>query len=1166
MRLLTALSIATIGIAIACAGSAAAQDKYPAEIVPQMGHTGDVLSVAFSPDSRFALSGSSDNTLRLWEVATGKELRSFTGHMGFVTSVAFSPDGRSVLSGSWDKTLSLWEVATGKELRRFGGHAGRIQSVALSPNGRFALSGSCGAFSEKKGEAYKCIKGALKLWEVATGKELRTFSGHNNIVESVAFSPDGHFALSGSADTTLKLWSVASGKLLHNFIGHSAAINSVAFSPDGRFVLSGSCDANDEMSSCTKGSVKLWNVATGDEVRSFIGHAGYVFSVAFSPDGRFALSGDDRSVLPDDGKRLNSEMKLWDVATGKELRSFTGHTNTVRSVAFSPDGRFALSGSGDSTLKLWEMATGKELRSFSGHTNATNSAAFSSNGRYALFGDDTLHLWDVSTGTMLRSFRWHAGGCVTSLALSPDGRLAVSAGDEEGRVGASGCLGKSLKFWEVTKGKELRTLSGNTTEVSSAFFSLDGRFLLSGDFQTVNLWDASTGNELRTFGDPKDRWEKTLKFLGLRSVTRHTSFVYSVAFSPDGRFVLSGSGDNNKGELKLWDVATGRELRTFSGHTGSIRSVAFSPDGRFALSGSEDKTLKLWEVASGKELRSFRGHTESVNSVAFSPDGHFALSGSGQADEITATINFEGKDYHLSHNEDNMLKLWDAATGKELRSFSGHTSSVRSVAFSSDGRFALSGSWDGTARVWDAGTGQEIARMMATPDDEWLTITPPAAGGFFTGSHRDTGMLALVRGTQATTVGQVHQSLYNPDLVREALAGDPSGEVKRAAEVINLGKVLDSGPAPQVEITSHSVDSKSNTDLVTVAARIKDRGKGIGRIEWRVNGITVGVSNAPANAGPGYEIRQTLAFDPGENAIEVVAYNARNLLASLPAQTTIAYTGPANSVKPKLHILAIGIDAYAGRVPKLKLAVADAKAFAAELQKAGAGFYSEVRMRTALDAEATAGGLDRIVQEFAAGIAPRDTFVLFAAAHGYSDARGRFYLIPQDYPGGLAPETLSERAIGQERLQDWIANRIKAKKALILLDTCESGALVNGYAQSRVTAQVSEAALGRLHEATGRPVLTAAAAGKPALEADSLGHGVFTAALIDALYHGDTNGDGLIQLSELAAHVEDMVPKLSAKREGQGRAAAAMAGAMPGAQSAHFGSTGGDFTIVRRLP
>jgi hypothetical protein len=307
---------------------------------------------------------------------------------------------------------------------------------------------------------------------------------------------------------------------------------------------------------------------------------------------------------------------------------------------------------------------------------------------------------------------------------------------------------------------------------------------------------------------------------------------------------------------------------------------------------------------------------------------------------------------------------------------------------------------------------QSVALILGSTDDAWLTIT---SNGFFSASSRDTRLLAIVKGVHVTTIGQVHQSLYNPDLVREALVGDPNDEVKRAAEVINLDKVLDSGPAPTVEITSNSVGSQSSADLVTVAARIRDRGKGIGRIEWRVNGVTVGVESVPAGARPEYEVKRELALDTGKNLIEVVAYNASNLLASLPAQTTIAYTGPPDSVKPKLHILAIGIDAYTG-VPKLNLAVADAKAFAVEMEKAGAGMYSEVRVRTVLDREATAEGLGTAVEEFAAGINPRDTFVLFAAAHGFSEG-GRFYLIPQDYPGGVEAQTLSAYALGQDRLR-----------------------------------------------------------------------------------------------------------------------------------------------------
>ncbi len=1104
----------------------AAQDKLLAEVVPQMGHRLWVKSVAFSPNGHLALSGGGgDTALKLWDVATGKELRSFIGHTNAIESVAFSPDGRFALSGSCDAinwspqclkgSLKLWDVATGKELRSFSGHAGSVSSVSFSPDGRFALSGS----SDK----------TLKLWDVATGKEMRNFPGHTAI-KSVVFSPDGRFALSGGYDADhsndMKLWDVATGKELRSFSGHTKEVNSVAFSADGRFALSGSWDK----------TLKLWEVATGKEIRSFSGHTGSVNSVAFSADGRFALSGS-----------LDETLKLWEVATGKELRSIGTGGGPV---AFSADGRFALSGSQDSTtMKLWEVATGKELRNFSGHTESVTSVAFSADGRFALSGswDKTLKLWEVATGKELRSFTGHTES-VTSVAFSADGRFALS-----------GSWDKTLKLWDVATGKELRSLGGHTDTVESVAFSADGRFALSGscggndyegcDKGSLKLWDVTTGKELRSFSG-------------------HIGDVWSVAFSPDGRFALSGSCDEtvlsslycNEGSVKLWETATGKELRSFRGHTDYVSSVAFSPDGRFVLSGSWDKTLKLWEAATGKELRSFSGHTKSVTSVAFSPDGNFAVSGSG----------------------DHTLKLWELTTGKELRSFNGHTGSVSSVAFSPDGRFALSGSQDGTTRIWDVERGQELARMMATRGDEWLTIAP---SGFFSASHRDTDMLAIVRGVESVTIGQVHQSLFNPDLVVEALAGDPGGEVKRAAEVVSLEKVLDAGPPPIAAITSHAVGSQSSADLVTVAARITDGGRGIGRIEWRVNGVTAGVMGAPAGPGPDYEVKEELALDPGENRIEVIAYEGRNLLASLPAQTTIVYNSPADAAKPKLYILAIGINKYVDRggkdpatgqlllFPPLTASVPDAASFGAELEKAGAGQYETVRVTLALDENATLAKLDETFGKLAREIGPRDTFVFYAAAHGYT-VGGNYYMIPQDYQGGPSPRAIKTRAIGQERIQDWIANRIKAKKAIILLDTCESGALIGGYTKSRTEGPVSEAAMGRLHEATGRPVLTAASPGKSAYE-NYKGHGVFTYALMEALHLGDTNNNGKIEVTELAEYVERRVPVLFAElkqggwvvkgltpapvRRGEG-------GEEDKTQTAHFGSTGEDFAVVARLP
>jgi hypothetical protein len=461
-----------------------------------------------------------------------------------------------------------------------------------------------------------------------------------------------------------------------------------------------------------------------------------------------------------------------------------------------------------------------------------------------------------------------------------------------------------------------------------------------------------------------------------------------------------------------------------------------------------------------------------------------------------------------------------------------------------------------------------IATFVASADGEWMVLTPE---GFFTSSSRDTGLLAIVRGLEVTTIGQVHQSLFNPDLVREALAGDPDGEVKRAAEVINLDKVLDAGPPPAVAIASHEPASRSGTDLVTVGARVTDRGKGIGRIEWRVNGVTVGLKNAPADAGGVYEVSQELALDPGENRIEVIAYEGRNLLASLPAQTTITYDGPADKAKPKLYILAIGINKYVdqggdnGRFRPLAGSVPDATAFAAEMEKAGAGQYESVRVTLALDENATLAKLDEAVAKIASEIGPRDSFVLYAAAHGYS-LGGNYYMIPQDYQGGGNPDALKARAVSQERIQEWLATRIKAKRAVILLDTCESGALTGGYTKSRTEGPVAEAAVGRLHEATGRPVITAASPGKSAYDK---GHGVFTYALIEALHKGDVNNNGKIEVSELAAHVERRVPELFAELKQNGfvvKGLAAARGVGGDAQTAHFGSTGEDFALVARLP
>ncbi len=1123
-------------------------DPSATRVMPQLAHPGGINTVAISPDGRLGLSGG-DGVLRLWELSSGIELRSFKAHTRDVTVAAFSPDGRVILSGSSDTTVRLWDTTTGRLLRTFKKKQqvlsllSEITSAAFTPDGRYILTADISA------------KDGLMLWDANAGEQVRAMTGHTERISSITVSRDGRLAVTGSYDKTVRLWNIATGEEIRTFSGHTSSIYVAAISPDGRMILGGAGD----------GTVKLWETATGKELLTYRPDDKAVAAVAFSPDSRFALTGSTSSLRQSGAGRL----QMRETGGGKKVinfefpASYEGRHYRSKAVAFSPDGRFILSGGSDG-MSLWNAATGSELRSFGKGLKEFNRAKFSSDGRLILSeANGEFQIWDAATGKALY------GVLGFTAELSPDGRSQLSTGLKH----------RGIALSEAATGKVLRLLDPDRPDIVSSALSPDGRFALSGyEGGEAKLWDLSTGKELRVIsGPPPVRpgsamasvtafspdgrlalvgySQDGIKLLELETgkeisiTSARVSRYAGTIFSPDGRFVLA----EDKADSKLWETATGKEAAGFDS-VKLIRPAVFSPDSRYILSMNYHDEGEIRETATGRHKRTFNRHHGFVHAVAFSSDGRLALTG----------------------GDDTTIKLTDVSSGRELHTFRGHTSTIESVAFSPDGRTVLSASRDGTMRLWDVKTGRPLALLMGSKSD-WLVLTPQ---GFFSSAQRDTATLAIVRGFEPTGIGQMHQSLFNPDLVREALAGDPEGEVRRAADVLNLEKVLDSGPPPAVEIISPATGTPETHDMASVTARLKDRGKGIGRIEWRVSGITAGVMEAPADAGAVYEVKRTLALDPGANQIEILAYEKRNLLASPPARITLQFKAVAETHKPNLHVLAIGINAYTDQgwippgtsqrlaFPPLKLAVADAKAVAAELRKAGEGLYGEVRVTEAMDANATAANLDQIIGRISAGMQPRDTFVLFAAAHGIS-VNGRYYMIPQDYQGGNDPAALARLAISQERLQDWLANRIKAKKAIILLDTCESGALVGGYTKSRTDVPAPEAAIGRLHEAIGRPVLTAAASGKPAFEGYK-GHGVFTFAVMSALHHGDRNGNGQIELSELAEYVQTTVPQISVELGQAGRdkgvAVISMRGFNNDKQSAQFGSTGEDFSLVRQIP
>ncbi|MFS8086781.1 MAG: WD40 repeat domain-containing protein, partial [Acidobacteriota bacterium] len=341
--------------------------------------------------------GGYDKTVKLWDVASGAELRTLAGHTYTVNSVAFSPDGRTLASGSWDKTVKLWDLASGSELRRFVGHAGEVKAVAFSPDGRTLASGS-----EDE---------TIKLWDVASGAELRRFVRQGGEIDSVvvgpsrgeinaiAFSPDGRTLASGGRwDEAIKFWDLASGKELRTLPVHGYTVRSLAFSPDGRKLASGVIpDAYTSVGSTrqagsTWDTLKLWDVASGAELRAFVGRDGGSSSIAFSPDGKTVARGS------------GDKIRQWDVASGTELRALAANGEGISLVAFSPDGTTLASGSGD-TIKLLDVASGAEIRVLTAHGERVNSVAFSPDGRTLATGSHVgkSRLWSTKSGQELAS-------------------------------------------------------------------------------------------------------------------------------------------------------------------------------------------------------------------------------------------------------------------------------------------------------------------------------------------------------------------------------------------------------------------------------------------------------------------------------------------------------------------------------------------------------------------------------------------------------------------------------------------------------------------------------------------------------------------------------------------------------------------------------------------
>jgi WD40 repeat protein len=1096
-------------------------------LIVQLGHQEGVTSVAFSPDRKYVLTGGGDGTARLWEAASGSEIRKFAEDADEIIAVAFSPNGKQVLTGSWDGTARLWSVASGKEIRSFNGHPGEISSVAFSPNGQQVLIGIGTLYGEVGGDTGDST---ARLWDVASGREIRRFKGHSDGVSSVAFSPNGKQIATGGHDKTARLWDVASGREVRRLQGHAEPVNSVAFSPNGEQVLTGAgtVGGTPVEPQIRDNTARLWDAATGSEVRRFEGHSSPVTSVAFSPDGMHVLTGS-----------WDNTVRLWNAASGKEIRRFEGHSE-VTSVAFSPDGK-VLTGSADSKARLWDAATGTKIRKFEGHAAPVELVYFSPDGKRVLIcsEDNSVRVWDTAIGKEIRKF----DGLV---ALSPDGNRVLTS-DENKMAGPSDAVGgKEIgnplppsvdkvmwTIWDTASGREIRKFEvggnlpvGGDLHVDGRYAHLaalspDGKQVLTESWdRTARLWEVASGKEIRRFEG-------------------HADEVTSVAFSPDGKLVLTGDGSTpipgliaaHEYTVRIWDATSGKEIVRFVGHSDRIRSVALSSDGKQVLTGSEDKTARLWNAAGGQEVRKFEGHAFGVSSVAFSPNGQQYLTGS----------------------LDGAARLWNAADGREIRKFEGHGSPVTSVAFSPDGKRLLTGNFEGTATLWDAASGEELCSFVSFANGDWAVVD--SAGRFDASNHGKIDGLHWVVANEPIGLAQLKDRYYDPGLLAKKMgfSKDPLREV----EAFDNPKLY-----PEVALTRPAA-GQTKFDI-----HLTNHGGGIGQVTVRINGedaIADARGPQPDPNAAAITLPIDLADDPRlkpgeENDIEVVAFNADGLVSS--RGTRIPYHDPRAKrpvEKPEVWALVVGVSHYQGGAIDLRYPAKDAEDFATALRIAvgrlcGAEKFHLTLLTSPLpdanrrpDNIAQPNASSRPTHDNILGalnafhdrnkVKDSDILVVYLAGHGVtgSGADNSFYYLTCDaqQADSIDPEVRRQWSVSDLEMIKEIME-VPAQKRIMILDTCHSGKLIENLSvkQQREPDTSEVIALERIRDHTGFHVLAGCAADRASYEASHYNQGVLTYSLLRGM-HGEALKDGrFVDVWTLFHFAVDNVPRLAGDVQG----------------------------------
>ena len=531
-----------------------------------------VSGAAISPDGRYVATSSYDQTAKLWDLASGRELLSLP-HGTNLCAIAYSPDGSRLATAGWDGVLRVWQLSPGetwsaRQVLTIAAHNDMILDVAFSPDGSRLATGGLDA--------------TARIWDAATGRHLLTLTGHtagNPVaivgmygVTDLDFSPDGARLATAGADGTGRVWDVATGQQLLLLAGHGGALFGVDFAPDGTRLATSSQD----------NTTRIWDVSPGASQGRLLTVIPQGYTVAFGPDGvQLAVFGSEGTA------------RVWDAETGQELLALSGHTAGGFESAFTPDGTRLVTVSEDRTARVWDLSPDHEILTMVSPIGPPWFLGFSPDGRRLLAGGPAGQavIWDSGSGQPLLTLA--SGSSWVSAVFSPDGARVLTSRDNAAQV------------WDAGTGQALLTLEGHTDYVMGVVFSPDGRRLATASQDgTARVWDAASGQEL----------------LSVTSVShvRVTSVMWGVAISPDGKYLATAGGDRT---VTIWDMTSGNAVHTLP-MDNQVNFVRFSPDGNSLAAGDKEGVVKVWAITSPAPVALFTlRHIGGITGLVFSHDG-----------------------------------------------------------------------------------------------------------------------------------------------------------------------------------------------------------------------------------------------------------------------------------------------------------------------------------------------------------------------------------------------------------------------------------------------------------------------------------------------------------------------------------------------------------------